>query len=391
MNFVESVDYYMCDELLTADERSLRDRVRRWVRDRYLPRAADCFEHSTFPLDLIPELAQLGLLGIELKGYGGSGLNDTSYGVACRELEWADSGLRSFVSVTNSLVMKSIAWYGSDEQKDKWLPQLLKGEKVGCFGLTEPDSGSDPSSMKSFARRSTGGYKLDGSKMWITNGEIADVAVVWAKTEKGIRGFLVEKGMPGFSARPVPRRFAQRASVTSLLTFKDVVLPKENLLPGTDGLKSALSCINDGRFGIAWGAIGAAASCYETALAYARERIQFGSPLARYQLIQRKLVKMLTEITKAQLLCMRLGRLKEQGRASAAQVSLAKRNNAAEALKIARTARDILGARGISAHYPVVRHLLNLEAVNTYEGTRDMHTLIVGKAITGHSAFKAGK
>lgn len=382
-----SVDYYQCEELLSEPEREVRDRVRRWVEARYLPKAADHFEQGVFPVDLIPEMADLGLLGMKLKGHGGAGVNHVAYGLANQELERGDSGLRSFLSVMNALVIHPIATFGSEEQKDRWLPALVRGQAVGCFGMTEPQSGSDPGSMQTTARRDGAGYVLNGRKMWITNGELAHVAVIWARSEEGIRGFLVEKGTPGFTAHSIQRKFSLRASVTSALVFDGVRIPAENLLPGTEGLKSALSCLNEARYGIAWGTVGAAMACYETALNYAKTRIQFGAPIASTQLVQNKLVKMLTEITKAQLLCLRLGRLKDAGKARHSQISLAKMNNSAEALKIARAARDILGANGISLGYSVIRHMLNLETVNTYEGTQDIHALSIGRDITGHDAF----
>jgi glutaryl-CoA dehydrogenase len=387
MTALHGVDYYQCDELLSAEERQVRDRVRQWVEARYLPRAADCFEQGVFPVDLIPDMAAMGLLGMKFKEYGCPGLNNVSYGLVCQELERGDSGLRSFVSVLNSLVMYPIANFGSALQQARWLQAMARGEKIGCFGLTEPDAGSDPRSMRTAAVRDGDHYVLNGRKMWITNGELADVAVVWARTGEGIRGFLVEKGTPGFSAHPIERKFSLRASVTSALVLDDARIPADNLLPGTEGLKSALMCLNEARYGIAWGAVGAAMACYETALNYARGRIQFKAPLASFQLVQSKLVKMLTEITKAQLLCLRLGRLKDQDRARHPHVSMAKMNNAAEALKIARAARDILGANGISLGYHVIRHMLNLETVNTYEGTQDIHTLAIGRDITGLNAF----
>ena len=381
-------DYYFCEDLLSPGEKQIRDEVRTWVDERYLPKAADYFEQGVFPVELIPEIAQLGLFGFKMKDYGGRGENNVAFGLVCQELERGDSGLRSFVSVMNALVIFPIYSFGTFEQKQRWLPALVGGKKIGCFGLTEPDAGSDPQSMRTTAVKKGGRYVLNGRKMWITNGSIADVAVVWAKDEDGrVRGFLVEKDTPGFSARLIERKFSLRASVTSVLNFNDVSIPEENLLPGTEGLKSALMCLNEARYGIAWGSVGAAMACYETALSYAKSRIQFQSPLASFQLVQRKLVKMLTEITKAQLLCIRLGRLKDEGRARHTHVSMAKMNNASEALKIARTARDILGANGISLGYPIIRHMLNLETVNTYEGTEDIHTLSIGRDITGLNAF----
>jgi glutaryl-CoA dehydrogenase len=383
----DSIDYYLCDELLTGQELEVRERVRCWVEDRYLPRAADCFEQGVFPVDLIPEMANLGLLGMKLHGYGGAGANSVAYGLANQELERGDSGLRSFISVMNALVIHPIATFGSEEQKERWLPDLVWGKVVGCFGMTEPQAGSDPQSMQTTAVREGRDYVLNGRKMWITNGELADVAVIWAQTGNGIRGFLVEKGTPGFSAHPIRRKFSLRASVTSALVLEGARIPETNLLPGTAGLKSALMCLNEARYGIAWGTVGAAMACYETALNHARSRIQFGAPIGSKQLVQSKLVKMVTEITKAQLLCIRLGRLKDEGKARHTHISMAKMNNSAEALKIARAARDILGAGGITLGHPVIRHMLNLETVNTYEGTQDIHTLSIGRDITGLSAF----
>ena len=387
MTAFHGVDYYQCDDLFSEAERGVRDMVRQWVETRYLPRAADCFERGVFPVDLIPELAEMGLLRMNFNEDGSRDLNHVAYGLACQELERGDSGLRSFISVINSLVMYPVARFGSAAQKSRWLPALARGDEIGCFGLTEPEAGSDPQSMRTRAVRDGEHYVLNGRKMWITNGELADVAVIWARTADGIRGFLVEKGTPGFSAHPIQRKFSLRASVTSALVLEDVRIPSDYLLPGTEGLKSALMCLNEARYGIAWGAVGAAMACYETALNYAGERIQFKAPLASFQLVQAKLVKMLTEITKAQLLCLQLGRLKDQGRARHTHISMAKMNTAAEALKIARAARDILGANGISLGFHVIRHLLNLETVNTYEGTQDIHTLAIGRDITGVSAF----
>ncbi len=390
MTHQEKVDYYRCDDWLTPREIEERERVRAWVESRYLPSAARYFEEGIFPVELVPEMAEQGLLGIKLRDYGGRGQNNMVYGLTCQELERGDSGLRSFVSVMNSLVMFPILTFGSSDQREQWLPPLIRGQKIGCFAMTEPEAGSDPKSMRTEARKVGGEYVLNGRKMWITNGHLADVAVVWARTEAGIRAFLVEKGTPGFSAHPISRKLSMRASATSSLVLENVHVPENNLLPGTSGLKSALLCLNEARYGIAWGTVGAAMACYETALQYARHRIQFDVPLASFQLVQKKLVKMLAEITKAQLLCLRLGRLKDEGKAEHAHISLAKMNNASEALKIARTARDILGANGITLGMPVMRHMLNLETVNTYEGTEDIHTLVLGLDITGQSAFSCG-
>jgi glutaryl-CoA dehydrogenase len=363
--------------------------VRRWIERQYLPQVQGYFAKGIFDHDLIPQLAELGLLGIKIQGYDCPGKSNVDYGLACQELERGDSGLRSFVSVQNSLVMYPIYTFGTEEQKARWLPAMARGERVGCFGLTEYDGGSDPANLKTRAIRKGDDYIIHGSKMWITNGEIADVAVIWARAEEGIRGFLVEKGTPGFQAFDISGKYSHRASVTSGLMLDEVRVPAENLLPGTEGLKSALMCLNEARFGIAWGAVGAAMACYEIALEYAKSRIQFEVPIASFQLVQRKLVKMLAEITKAQLLCLQLGRLKDEDKARHTQISLAKMNNVSEALKIARTARDILGANGVALDYHVIRHMLNLEAVYTYEGTHDVHTLIVGRDITGMDAFLA--
>jgi glutaryl-CoA dehydrogenase len=385
----QGVDYYHSEDLLSVEERNVRDAIRRWVENEYLPKIGSYFDQAIFDVELIPQLAELGLLGVKIKGYDCPGMSNVVYGLACQELERGDSALRSFVSVQNSLVMYPIDTFGTDEQKARWLPALARGEKVGCFGMTEPDAGSDPQHMRTKAVRKGGDYVINGSKMWITNGELADVTVIWAQTEDGIRGFLVEKGMPGFQAFPIAWKYSLRASVTSGLALDDVRVPAENLLPGTDGIKSGLMCLNEARFGIAWGAVGAAMACYETALEYAKSRIQFETPIASFQLVQAKLVKMLTEITKAQLLCIQLGRLKDAGRARHTQVSMAKMNNVAEALKIARTARDILGANGITLDYHAIRHMLNLESVYTYEGTHDIHTLSIGREITGLDAFSS--
>jgi glutaryl-CoA dehydrogenase len=357
------------------------------VAREFLPIIEDHYERGAFPAEVVPNLAQLGLLGMKLKGYGGAGAGSVEYGLACRELEGGDSGLRSFLSVMSSLVMYPIFIFGSEEQKKRWLPAMVKGAKIGCFGLTEPEAGSDPAHMKTFAVRDGDDWRISGVKRWISFGAIADVALVWARTEGGIRGFLVEKGLPGFTTRPIPRLMSLRASVTSTLILDDVRVPERNRLPEAIGLKAALMCLNEGRLGIAWGAMGAAAACYETALDYARKRIQFEKPIAAFQLTQRKLVAMLTEIAKGQLLALRVSRLRDEEKATPEQISMAKMNNVAEALKIARTARSILGGNGISLDFHVIRHLCNLESVYTYEGTHEVHTLLLGEAITGHSAF----
>lgn len=382
------VDYYGVDELLTDEERMIRKTVRDFVEREALPIIEEHHSRGTFPQHLIPRMAELGLFGANLKGYGCAGFNNVSYGIICQELERGDSGLRSMVSVQGSLCMHPIHAFGSETQKQRWLPQMAAGKAIGCFGLTEPDHGSDPGSMETRARADGNQFILSGVKRWITNGSIADIAIVWAKTSEGIRGFLIEKGTPGFAAHDIKGKFSLRASITSELVLDDVRVPRENMLPNVVGLKGPFSCLNQARYGIVWGAIGAAMGCYHTALRYAQDRRQFDRPLAGYQLVQQKLVHMVTEITKGQLLAHRLGQLKDLGKARPEQISLAKRNNVGQALEIARLARDILGANGIVNDYPVIRHMLNLETVNTYEGTYDMHTLIVGRDITGHDAIR---
>lgn len=380
-------DFYLIEDSLLEDEKIIKEAVRDWVDKNYLPIVKKCFDEACFPREVVPQLAQLGLLGIKVKGFGCPGASNVVYGVVCQELERADSGLRSFVSVTNSLVMYPIETFGSEEQKNFWLPKLASGEKIGCFGLTEPEAGSDPGGMKTTAKKDGDGYILNGNKMWITNGSIADVAIVWAKTRGGIRGFLVEKGMEGFSAEEIKGKYSLRASVTSELILDNVKVPRENLLPLTKDLKAPLMCLNEARYSIVWGALGAAIDCYETALNYLKERVQFGRPLASNQLIQQKLAEMLTEITKGQLLALQVGRLKDSGKARYPQISMAKMNNVAQALKIARDARDLLGANGICIDYSIIRHMLNLESVYTYEGAHNIQLLIIGRDITGISAF----
>jgi glutaryl-CoA dehydrogenase len=387
------LDYYDIESLLSDDERIVRDTARKFVDEEYLPIVREAFRDGYFPKQAIPRIASLGFLGANLpEEYGCAGLNNVAYGLINQELERGDSGLRSFVSVQSSLVMYPIYAFGSDEQKARWLPRLARAEAIGCFGLTEPDYGSNPGGMKTRAVAEKGGWRISGTKRWITNGSIADVAIVWAKTEgddaKSIRGFLVERGTPGFSAPEMLGKFSLRASVTSELVLEDCFVPAENVLPGTQGLKSPLMCLTQARYGISWGAIGAALACYECALDYAKTRKVFARPIGGYQLVQRKLVTMVTEITKAQLLCLRLGRLKDQGAMRPEQVSLAKMNNVSHALEIARLARDILGANGIADEYPVIRHMLNLETVNTYEGTEDVHRLTIGRDVTGLNAFE---
>ncbi|MBI2962253.1 MAG: acyl-CoA dehydrogenase family protein [Deltaproteobacteria bacterium] len=387
------LDYYDIESLLSADERMVRDTARKFVDEEYLPLVRDAFRRGYFPKEAIPRVASLGFLGANLpEEYGCAGLNNVAYGLINLELERGDSGLRSFVSVQSALVMYPIYAFGSPEQKRRWLPELASASAIGCFGLTEPDYGSNPGGMKTRAVREPGGWRLNGTKRWITNGTIADVAIVWAKTEgddsRSIRGFLVERDTPGFSAPEMEGKFSLRASVTSELILEDCFVPEENVLPGSGGLKSPLMCLTQARYGISWGAIGAAMACYECALDYARSRKVFSRPIAGYQLVQQKLVTMVAEITKAQLLSLRLGRLKDEGRMRPEQVSLAKMNNVSQALAIARLARDILGANGIADEYPVIRHLLNLETVNTYEGTEDIHRLTIGRDVTGLNAFE---
>ncbi len=387
------LDYYNLEALLSQEERLVRDMARRFIEDEFMPCIQSCFREGRFPVELIPRLGELGFLGLTLPTeYGCAGLNNIAYGLVSQELERGDSGLRSFASVQSSLVMYPIFQFGSDQQKTSWLPRLATAEAIGCFGLTEPDFGSNPGGMLTRARRGRGGYVLNGTKRWITNGSISDLAVVWAKLEEdgtdAIRGFLVEKERPGFTRRDIAGKFSFRASVTSELIFEDCRIPEANLLPKSRGLKSPLMCLTQARYGIAWGALGAAMACYESALDYARNRTVFSRPIGGYQLVQAKLVNMITEITKGQLLAHRLGTLKDAGAMRPQQVSMAKMNNVATALQIARLARDILGAVGITDDYPVIRHLLNLETVNTYEGTEDIHRLTIGRDVTGLSAFE---
>jgi glutaryl-CoA dehydrogenase len=384
----ESVDFYRVDDLLNEEERLVRSTIGRFVDQRFLPIIADHYERATFPLEIVPELARLGVFGMHLQGYGAAGLSNVMYGLACQELERGDSGLRSFVSVQGSLCMFPIHRYGSEEQKQRWLPFMARGEVIGCFGLTEPEFGSNPAGMATRARRDGDDWVISGTKRWITNGNIAHLAIVWARTEQGIRGFLVETGTKGFQAREIHHKLSMRASVTSELILDEVRVPARDELPGAQGLKAPLSCLNEARYGIVWGVLGAAIACYRSALEYAKARVQFDRPIAGYQLTQEKLVNMLTEITKGQLLALQLGRLKDKGEASATQISMAKLNNVREALRVAREARTILGANGISLEYPVMRHMNNLETVLTYEGTSEIHMLAIGEEITGIGAFK---
>lgn len=382
------VDYYNVDSLLSEEEILVRDTVREFVAAEVIPIIERYNRESKFPMQLVPKMAVLGLYGPTLPAkYGCAEMNSVAYGLVMQELERGDSGIRSFASVQSGLVMYPIFTFGTEKQKDYWLPKLARGEKIGCFGLTESDHGSDPGGMTTRAEKRGNCFVLNGAKMWITNGTIADVAVVWAKLDGEIRGFLVEKETKGFEAPEMTGKHSLRASVTSELVFQDSSVPEENLLPLSKGLKSPLMCLNQARYGIAWGAVGAAMACYDAALNYAKTRIQFDKPIGSFQLVQEKLVYMVTEITKAQLLCLQLGRLKDQRKARHTQVSLAKRNNVYQALIIARKARDILGANGILDEYPVMRHMANLESVYTYEGTHDIHTLIIGEDITGISAF----
>ncbi len=389
MSRFPGVDFLDADALLSEEERLVRDTVRAFVDDRIKPIIEECNREGRFPIELVPEMGELNLFGATLDEYGLPGLNNVAYGLIMQELERGDSGLRSFVSVQSALVMYPIHAFGSQEQRDRWLPALASGEAIGCFGLTEPDFGSNPGGMRTTARRTDEGWVIDGAKQWITNGTIADVAVVWARTDEGVRGFLVEKGTPGYTARDQHGKFSLRASITSELGFQDCRIPAANLLPGTEGLKNALMCLNQARYGIAWGGLGAAMDCFITARDYALERIQFGGqPIASHQLVQDKLVWMLSEITKGQLLALQLGRLKDAGKLRHYQVSLGKRNNVWVARECARLARDILGANGIVDDYPVIRHMMNIESVFTYEGTHDIHSLIVGEAITGIPAYE---
>jgi glutaryl-CoA dehydrogenase len=382
------LDYYELDELLSEEERITRASVRSFVEREALPVIEACHAREEFPRQLIPRMAELGLFGSTLTGYGCPGMSAVAGGLIMEELEAGDSGLRSMASVQGSLAMFAIWRWGSEEQKERWLPPMAAGRAIGCFGLTEPDHGSDPGGMETRARRDGGGWILSGTKRWITNGSISDVAVVWAKDGEVIRGFLVEPGAPGFSTSDIKGKFSLRASITSELVLEDVRVPASAQLPGAAGLGGPFSCLNQARYGIVWGALGAARTCYLTALHYGQDRRQFDRPIAGYQLVQQKLVHMVSEITKGQLLAWRLGRLKDAGRMRPEQVSLAKRNNVAIALDIARLARDILGANGIVNEYPVIRHMMNLETVNTYEGTHDMHTLIVGRDVTGLDAIR---
>ena len=381
-------DFLGIELLLGAEERLLRDTVRKWVADRVLPSIAEWFEEGVLPRELTGELGRLGLLGMHLDGYGCPGGSAVEYGLACLELEAGDSGVRSMVSVQGSLVMFPIREYGSEEQKQRWLPSLASGEALGCFGLTEPDSGSDPASMRTHARRDGSDWILNGTKTWISNGSTADMALIWARTEQGVRGFIVPADAPGFTARDIPRKLSMRASHTSELTLDDVRLPEGAVLPGVSSMRGPLSCLTEARYGIVWGAVGAARACYESALDYAGERRQFGKPIASFQLTQRKLVDMMAAVNRGMLVALHLGRMKDRGLTHPSHISFGKFDNVRSALEVARTARSVLGANGITLDYPVIRHMNNLESVSTYEGTNEIHTLILGQALTGLAAFE---
>ncbi|HEY1882112.1 MAG TPA: acyl-CoA dehydrogenase family protein [Candidatus Cybelea sp.] len=383
----DPVDFIDVSGLLSDEERLVRDTVRAYVRERITPQVAQWFEEGILPRELGPELGRLGLLGMHLEGYGCAGASAVAYGIACLELEAGDSGVRSFASVQGSLAMYSIWRWGDEAQKERWLPAMARGEVIGCFGLTEPDFGSNPAGMRTSARRDGPDWVLDGTKMWITNGSIADLAIVWAQTADGIRGFIVPRDTPGFSASDIHKKLSLRASVTSELALNGCRLPADALLPNGGGLGAPLSCLNEARYGIIWGAMGAARSCYETALEYGKTRVQFDRPIGGFQLTQAKLVDMLLELNKGTLLALHLGRAKDEHRLHPSQVSFAKLNNVREALAIARAARTILGANGVTLEYPVIRHMNNLESVLTYEGTSEMHALVVGKEVTGIAAF----
>ena len=385
---IDALDFLGVDRLLTDEERMIRDTVRKFVGDRVMPGIEKWFEAGEFPNEIATEIGELGLLGMHLEGYGCAGTNAVSYGLACLELEAGDTGFRSFVSVQGSLAMFPIYTYGSEEQKDEWLPRMATGEAIGCFALTEPDRGSDPSNMRTNAKRAGSDWVLNGNKMWITNGGIADVALVWAQTDDGVRGFLVPRGTKGFTTRDIHRKLSLRASVTSELILDDVHLPETAVLPGVKGMKGPLSCLSEARFGIIFGAMGAARACYESALEYSKTREQFGKPIGAFQLTQAKLVNMLLELEKGTLLALHLGRMKDSGSITPQHVSFGKLNNVREAIAIAREARTILGANGITLEYPVIRHANNLESVLTYEGTSEIHTLILGETITGLKAFE---
>lgn len=385
----KGVDYFHIDSVLTEEEKLVRRTARQFVDEQALPLIRACYAEGRFPLELVPQMAELGFFGANLEGYGCAGMSQVEYGLIMQELDRADSGMRSFVSVQGALVMYPLLTFGSEEQKSRWLPALQQGKAIGCFGLTEPQFGSNPAGMLTRAERDGDGWVLNGEKTWITNGSLADVAIVWARTPEGIRGFVVEKGTPGFTTRDIHGKMSMRASVTSSLLLTDVRLPASAMLPGATGLKAALACLSQARFGIGWGVIGAAMDCYETARSYVVTRTQFdGKPLASHQLVQEKLAWMITEITKAQLLALHAGRLKDQGKLDAAHISMLKRNNVAMALECARISRDLLGANGIMDEYPIMRHMCNLETVKTYEGTDHIHCLVIGERVTGIAAYR---
>jgi glutaryl-CoA dehydrogenase len=385
---LDPLDYLDVDALLDDEERAIRDTVRQFVRQRVLPEVGDWFEKGVFPREVFGELARLGLLGMHLEGYGLPGASSVAYGIVCRELEAGDAGVRSAVSVQGSLAMYAVWRWGSEEQKERWLPAMHAGEAIGCFGLTEPDAGSDPGSMRTHARRDGSDWVLNGTKMWITNGTIADMAVVWARTDAGeIRGFIVEKAAKGFSAPEIHKKISLRASVTSELVLEDVRVPAEAMFPEVSTLRGPLSCLNEARYGIVWGAVGAARACFESALDYARERIVFGKPISAYQLTQQKLAEMALEVNRGSLVALHLGRMKDAGTLRPEHVSLGKMGNVRGALEVCRSARSVLGANGVTLEYPVIRHMNNLESVLTYEGTHEVHTLVVGQALTGENAF----
>ena len=386
---LDPLDFLALDALLDGEERAIRDTVRQFVREQVLPEVGDWFERGVLPRELLAELARLGLFGMHLKGYGCAGASAVAYGPTCLELEAGDTGVRSAVSVQGSLAMYAIWRWGSEEQKERWLPQMASGEAIGCFGLTEPDAGSDPGAMRTHARRDGSDWVLNGTKMWITNGSIADIAIVWARTDGGeIRGFVVERGMPGFTAPEIHKKLSLRASVTSELVLADVRVPGESMLPGASSLRGPLSCLSEARYGIVWGAVGAGRACFEAALDYAKERIVFGKPISAYQLTQQKLAEMALELNRASLVALHIGRMKDAGTLRPEHVSLGKMGNVRGAIEIARSARTILGGNGITLEYPVIRHMNNLESVLTYEGTHEVHTLVVGQALTGENAFR---
>jgi glutaryl-CoA dehydrogenase len=385
---IDPGDFLALDRLLSDEERDIRDTVRAFVRNEVVPNVGDWFEQATIPRELAPQLGKLGLLGMHLEGYGCTGASATAYGLACMELEAGDSGVRSLVSVQGSLAMFAIWRWGSEEQKQEWLPRMAAGEAIGCFGLTEPDAGSDPGSMRTRARRDGSDWILHGQKMWITNGSLAEVAVVWAQTDEGVRGFLVPAGTPGFTTQDIHKKLSLRASVTSELLLDDVRLPADAVLPEVSSLKGPLSCLNEARYGIVWGAAGAGRACYEAALEYSTERVQFDRPIASFQIQQQKLAQMVLEVNRASLLALHLGRMKDEGSLRTEHVSLGKLGNVNAALEVARSARQVLGANGVTLEYPVIRHMNNLESVVTYEGTADVHALVIGGAVTGIQAFR---